>query len=184
MVRPLVEFAHWLSPYHRHARSNSLNTANSLSSGPLNFVLISTMTKKNSKKSRYFWFSPNLAHRKLIDLAKYVPSSSFRGVLSFTQRFFKRRRHSGFICRGFLFAKNESLYRRISTKYCKYKSSKLFWRILEDNKQNKHENGDIITVRIFACRSPIRLSLQHRLLKHNEFLPAWPSLSFLPSNPC
>ena len=83
-----------------------------------------------------------------------------------------------------VFAKNESLYRRISTKYCKYKSSKLFWRILEDNKQNKHENGDIITVRIFACRSPIRLSLQHRLLKHNEFLPAWPSLSFLPSNPC
>ena len=83
-----------------------------------------------------------------------------------------------------VFAKNESLYRRISTKYCKYKSSKLFWRILEDNKQNKHENGDNKTVRIFACRSPIRLSLQHRLLKHNEFLPAWPSLSFLPSNPC
>ena len=35
------------------------------------------------------------------------------------------------------FAKNESLYRRISTKY---KSSKLFWRILEYNKQNKWEN--------------------------------------------
>ena len=35
------------------------------------------------------------------------------------------------------FAKNESLYRRISTKY---KSSELFWRILEDNKQNKREN--------------------------------------------
>ena len=30
------------------------------------------------------------------------------------------------------FAKNESFYRRISTKY---QSSKLFWRILEDNKQ-------------------------------------------------
>ena len=36
------------------------------------------------------------------------------------------------------FAKNESLYWRISTKY---KSSELFWRILEDNKQNKRENG-------------------------------------------
>ena len=35
------------------------------------------------------------------------------------------------------FAKNESLYQRISTKY---KSSELFWRILEDNKQNKREN--------------------------------------------
>ena len=33
-------------------------------------------------------------------------------------------------------------------------------------------------------RSPIRVSLQHMLLKRNEFLPAWPSLSFLPSNPC
>ena len=35
------------------------------------------------------------------------------------------------------FAMNESLYRRISTKY---KSSELFWSILEDNKQNKREN--------------------------------------------
>ena len=61
----------------------------------------STMTKKNRKKTRYFRFPPNLAHRKLIDLAKYVLSSSSRGVLSFTQRFFKRRRHWGFICRGF-----------------------------------------------------------------------------------
>ena len=49
-----------------------------------------------------------------------------------------------------VFAKNESLYRRISTKYCKYKSSKLFWRILEDNKQNKHENGDNKTVGEFS----------------------------------
>ena len=84
MVRPLVDLAHWLSPYHCHAPSNSLNTANSLSSG-----------------TRYFRFPPNLAHRKLIDLAKYVLSSSSRGVLSLTQRFFKRRRHSEFICRGF-----------------------------------------------------------------------------------
>ena len=41
------------------------------------------------------------------------------------------------------FAKNESLYRRISTKY---KSSKLFWRILEDDKQNKRENRGKKTV--------------------------------------
>ena len=32
----------------------------------------------------------HLAHRKLIDLANYVPSSSPRGVLSFTQRFLKK----------------------------------------------------------------------------------------------
>ena len=31
----------------------------------------------------------NLAHRKLIDLAHYVRSSSLRGALSFTQRFFQ-----------------------------------------------------------------------------------------------
>ena len=41
------------------------------------------------------------------------------------------------------FAKNESLYRRIWTKY---KPSKLFWRILEDNKPNKLENRGKKTV--------------------------------------
>ena len=50
------------------------------------------------------------------------------------------------------FAKNASLYRRMSTKY---KSSKLFWRILEDNKQNKRENWGKETLRICACKSPI-----------------------------
>ena len=45
--------------------------------------------KKNRKKSRYFRLPPNLAHRKLIALANYVPSSSPLRVLSFTQRFFK-----------------------------------------------------------------------------------------------
>ena len=48
------------------------------------------------------------------------------------------------------FAKNESLYRRISTKY---KSSKLFWRILEDNKQNKRENRGKKTVWILRADS-------------------------------
>ena len=67
------------------------------------------------------------------------------------------------------FAKNESLYRRISTKY---KSSKLFWRILEDNKQNKRENRGKKTVRIFASNSPSRPSLAHILLKRCEIHPA------------
>ena len=62
----------------------------SLSSGPLNFIHISSMKKKIRKKLRYFRFPPNLAHRKLIDLANDVPSSSPRGVLSFTQRFAAR----------------------------------------------------------------------------------------------
>ena len=35
------------------------------------------------KKLRYVRFLPNLAHRKLIDLANYVPSSSPHRVLSF-----------------------------------------------------------------------------------------------------
>ena len=35
------------------------------------------------KKLRYVRFPPNLAHRKLIDLANYVPSSSPHRVLSF-----------------------------------------------------------------------------------------------------
>ena len=49
---------------------------------------------------------------------------------------------------GFAKIKNESLYRRISTKY---KSSKIFWRILEDNKQNKHENRGKKTVWILRA---------------------------------
>ena len=47
------------------------------------------------------------------------------------------------------FAKNESLYRRISTKY---KSSKLFLRILEDNKENRRESLGKKTVLNLACR--------------------------------
>ena len=41
-----------------------------------------------AKKLCYSRLPPNLAHRKLIDLANYVPSSSSRGVLSFSKRFF------------------------------------------------------------------------------------------------
>ena len=81
------------------------------------------------KKLRYVRFPPNLAHRKLIDLANYVPSSSPHRVLSFE----KLESMAIWYVIDFLaaFTKNESLYRRISTKY---KSSKLLWRILEDNK--------------------------------------------------
>ena len=67
------------------------------------------------------------------------------------------------------FAKNESFYGRISTKY---KSSKLFWRILEDNKQNKRENRGKKTVRIFAFNSPSRQCLAQILFKCSEFHPA------------
>ena len=46
---------------------------------------------------------------------------------------------------GFAKNDNESLYRRILTKH---ESSKLFKRILEDNKQDKRENPGKKTVRI------------------------------------
>ena len=67
--------------------------------------------------------------------------------------FFKSSENGASVGKNFVaaFAKNESFYRRISTKY---KSSKLFWRILEDNKRNKRENRGNKTVRIFASNSP------------------------------
>ena len=53
-----------------------------------------------------------------------------------------------------------------------------FWRITsKTNTKIEVRKQDL------ACRSPIRLSLEHMLLKSNEFLPAWPSFSFLSSNP-
>ena len=77
-----------------------------------------------SKKLRYFRLPPNLAHRKWIDVTNYVACSTEPPIGSFTQC-------NDFCCGYFAFAKSESLYQRITTKY---KSSKLFWRILEDNK--------------------------------------------------
>ena len=56
--------------------SLSLLQAKKFPAGPL--------TKKNRQKLRYFRFPPNLAHRKLKDLANYLPSFSPREVLSFT----------------------------------------------------------------------------------------------------
>ena len=68
------------------------------------------------------------------------------------------------------FAKNdhESLYRRILTKY---KSSKLFERILEDNKQDKRENPGKKIARI---AEPAMSATQYSLIlfKRDEFLPA------------
>ena len=51
--------------------------------------------EKNSQKIALLPIAPNLAHRKLIDLANYVPSSSLRGVVSFNKRFFKSRKNGG-----------------------------------------------------------------------------------------
>ena len=79
------------------------------------------------------------------------------------------------------FAKNESLYPRMSTKY---KSSKLFWRILEDNKQNKRENWGKETLRICACKSPIAELCATCSWNGDDFLPVLPSLRFSPSNSC
>ena len=59
------------------------------STGLLFYGRIRPQTKKICKTLHYFWFPPNLAHRKLIDLANYVPSSSLQGVLSFTQPLFQ-----------------------------------------------------------------------------------------------
>ena len=81
-----------------------------------------------------------------------MPSFRPLGVLSFTQRCFQIWWNSASLWENFVacFAKKESLYRRISTKY---KSSKLFWRILEDNKQNKRENRGKKTVWILRADS-------------------------------
>ena len=79
------------------------------------------------------------------------------------------------------FAKNGSLYRQMSTKY---KSSKLFWRILEDNKQNKRENWSKETLRICACKSPIAELCATCSWNGDDFLPVLPSLRFSPSNSC
>ena len=82
--------------------------------------------KKFRKKLCYFRLLPNLVPAPVdfwpwhTELSKILNFMASRGE---------------FLWAGF--AKNESLYRRMSTKY---KSSKLFWRILEDNKQNKREN--------------------------------------------
>ena len=99
-------------------------------------------------------------------------SSSPRSVISFTQRF---------RCGKDIVAKSKSLYRRTSSTN-KYKSSKLCWRILEDNKQNKRENRGKNTVRIFACNSPSRQCLPHILYSSNA-TNSFP-LSFLLSKPC
>ena len=58
------------------------------------------LQKKNRKKLRYFRLPPNLAHRKIIALANYVPSSSPLRVLSFTQQFFKNVEKWRFVVRS------------------------------------------------------------------------------------
>ena len=68
-----------------------------------------------------------------------------------------------------VFAKNESLYWRILTKY---KSSKLFWRILDDNKQSKPGNRGKKKARIFMRNSPSRLCLPHILILQTQLIPS------------
>ena len=96
---------------------------------------------------RYFRLPPNLVHRKLIDLAldlaNYVPSSSPHPVFELHATIFQKLKKMSVLRTVTAFAKNESLYQRIWTKY---KSSKLFWRILEDNKPTKRENRGKKTV--------------------------------------
>ena len=81
----------------------------------------------------------------------------------------------GFCC-GFCEEWHDSLYRRIWTKY---KSSKLFWRILEDNKQDKRENPGKKTVRIAEPAMSTTHILWYSSNATNSFL-----LSFLPSKSC
>ena len=45
-----------------------------MSSAPIAIVVVTTMTKKIRKNSRYFRLRSNLAQRKLIDLANHRPS--------------------------------------------------------------------------------------------------------------
>ena len=96
---------------------------------------------KFAKKSRYFRLLPYLAHRKLLPREFWASRNDLSNF----------EKMSADACGVLLtsFAKNESLYRRISTKY---KSSKLFWRILEDNKENRRENLGKKTVLNLACR--------------------------------
>ena len=74
---------------------------------------------------------------------------------------------------------HDSLYQRILTKY---KSSKLFWGILDDNKQDKRENPGKKTIRIVE----LAMSTTHTLIsdtlrtrRRNSF-----PVSFSPSKPC
>ena len=74
------------------------------------------------------------------------------------------------------FAKNESLYWRIWTKY---KSTKLFWRILGDNKPNKLENRGKKTVNAIrrVGQSLVHFLLKRSEIRHAEILPSKPRLS-------
>ena len=133
---------------------------------------LSFSIKKIRKKLRYFWLPPILAHQKLIGLANCVAVSAPQSVISFMQWSFKNWEKWKSMRQGFAaaFAKNESLYQQISTKY---KSSKLFWRILEDKKRNRRENCSRKTVRIFVCNTPSQLCMPGKFFTHNEFPVGW-----------
>ena len=96
---------------------------------------------------RYLRLPPNLAHRKLIDLANYVRSSSSHRVLSFTQRFFKNWERSDGGCGGFC-----EEWKHVSTNFNQIQVKQIILKdyILEDNKQNKRKNRGKKTVRIYV----------------------------------
>ena len=98
--------------------------------------------KKNSKKVALLpiasKFGPQEVNRFSQLCASFQPSLCFWAS---PNNFSKTYKNVGPTVTAF--AKNESLYRRIWTKY---KSSKLFWRILEDKKPDKRENRGKKTV--------------------------------------
>ena len=109
------------------------------------------MTRKNCVTSdcRQIWPTG-----KLIDLANHLPSSSPRGILSFTQRFFQiwykwRSRLEGFCC-GFC-----EEWKLVSTNFNQIQVKQIILKDSGDTKQNKRENRGKKTVRIFDSNSPI-----------------------------
>ena len=101
-----------------------------------------------------------------------------QSVISFMQWFFENGEIWKWTQQGFAaaFVKNESLYRQISTNY---KPSKFFWRILEDNKQNKREKVGTQYKSLCAIHQAGYVCQTYSSNKMNS-LP----LSFLPSRPC
>ena len=107
------------------------------SSRLINIVRNRTIRRKNGKKLRYFGLPPNLAHRKLLDLANYVPSKFQPSSLVFPSTL--------------LPCSIRFLRASIQQNIERSQGFLILSRILEDNKQNKRKNRGKKTVRIYAC---------------------------------
>ena len=125
------------------------------SSRLINIVRNRTIRRKNGKKLRYFGLPPNLAHRKLLDLANYVPSKFQPSSLVFPSTL--------------LPCSIRFLRASIQQNIERSQGFLILSRILEDNKQNKRKNRGKKTVRIYACQSPIRLNLHIKFLAALHF---------------